>query len=179
MNKHSKFLEFNGKPILFVTIEGKVWISLPSLCKALNVDANRSYKNAKKDGIIGPALAIQPVQVSENGHSQIRNVTCIPEYLVYGWIFSVKSESEDLLEYKRTCYELLYNHFHGQIGNRKELLLKRRDLQAQIHKKRQELKKSYEEYKELSELVNARKRVSEELNALDSDVINQTTIFDN
>jgi predicted RNase H-like HicB family nuclease len=178
MESHQKFLEFKGKVISFLNKDGGYWISLPSLCEALNIDANRYYKNAKKDPILGPALAIQPVQVSKNGNSQLRNVTCIPEYLVYGWLFSVKSESPELIEYKKTCYELLYNHFHGTITNRKELLLKRKNLDEAIFEVKQSLKEEDEKYKRLQELQNRRKTISTQLNSIDKELINQPELFD-
>ena len=120
MNTHQKFLQFNGKNIVFLKVDGTYWIALKPICEALEVDYVRCFKNAKNDPILGPALSKQTMQVSKNGLSQLRNVTCIPEEFVYGWIFSLKSESEQLTDYKRTCYSLLFNHFHGTITNRKE-----------------------------------------------------------
>ncbi|MEM8568318.1 MAG: hypothetical protein AAGF85_17790 [Bacteroidota bacterium] len=41
MKKHSKFLEFNGKTIVFLAIDGEYWIALRHICEALNVSARR------------------------------------------------------------------------------------------------------------------------------------------
>ena len=60
---------------------------------------------------------------------------------IYGWIFSLRSESIELQNYKRTCYELLYNYFHGTITNRKELLLERVEIDVKINEIKKELKK--------------------------------------
>lgn len=174
MKKHSKFLEFNGKNILFIDVDGENWIALKPICEALNVDYIRSFKNAKKHPILAPALSKQTMQVSKNDKNQLRNVTCIPEYLIYGWIFSLRSESKELIEYQKTCYELLYNHFHGQIGNRKELLFKRKEVETLIFKQKELLKDNDEAYKILRDLEKQKKALSTELNSLDSNVINQT-----
>jgi hypothetical protein len=176
MEQHQKFLEFNGKTIVFLSKEGIYWIPLKPICEALNIEYTRSFKNVKNDPILGSELAIQPMQVSKNGKTQVRNVTCIPEQFIYGWIFSLRSESKELTEYKKTCYELLFNHFHGAITGRKELLIERLDIDTQIHQLKEELKEQDSQYLKLHELQQKRKRLSGELNSIDTKIINQTEI---
>lgn len=176
-NTHQKFLEFNGKNIIFLNVDGTYWIALKPICEALNIEYTRSFKNAKNDPILGSVLAIQPMQVSKNGKSQVRNVTCIPEEFVYGWIFSINSESEELTEYKRTCYKLLYNHFHGTITNRKEILIERQALDTEIHKIKVSLKENDEKYKELQRLQNKRKQLSGQLNTIDKELVKAPELF--
>ena len=53
MNTHQKFLSFNGKNIIFLNVDGTYWIALKPICKALNINADRSYRNVKKDPILG------------------------------------------------------------------------------------------------------------------------------
>lgn len=93
MKTHQKFLEFNGNKIVFISVDGTYWIALKPICEALNIEYTRSFKNVKNDPILAPELAVQPMQVSKNGKSQLRNVTCITEKYIYGWIFSLRSES--------------------------------------------------------------------------------------
>lgn len=177
MEIHQKFLNFNGKNIVFLTKDGKYWIALKPICEALNLDANRCYKNIKKDPILEPALAILPMQVDKNGKSQIRNVTCIPEKFIYGWLFSINSDSEELIEYKRTCYDLLYNHFHGVISNRKELLLERNEIDEQIHQLKEHLKTSDIQYKKLEQLQLDKRKINKELGFIDKKIVKQPELF--
>ncbi len=114
-----KFLTFKGKTLLFLAKDGIYWIALSPVCEAINVNANRQIQNVKEDPILGPAIAVQQLQVPGD---QARNFVCLPEMFVYGWIFSIRSDSRELLEYKRECYETLFNHFHGTITDRQELL---------------------------------------------------------
>jgi len=130
--KSEKFLQFNGKTIYFQNYDGQFWIAIKPLCEALNIDYYRSFKNAKNDPILGPALSNQTIQVFQNGFFQGRKMTCIPEKYIYGWIFSLQSQSIELIEYKKECYNLLYNYFHGTITKRKEFLKERLDLNAEI-----------------------------------------------
>ena len=53
---------------------------------------------------------------------KLRKMVCLPEFFIYGWIFSIQSQNEDLQTYKLECYRVLYEHFHGTIGGRKDLL---------------------------------------------------------
>lgn len=178
MNLHQKFLEFNGKYIVFLNVDGNYWIALKPICEALEIEYTRSFKNAKKDPILGPVLAVQPMQVSKNGKSQVRNVTCIPEEFIYGWIFSLRSDSDELTEYKRTCYQLLYNHFHGTITNRKELLMERRQVDAQIRTLEEKMKEEVDDFKELKQLKSKRKSLSTSLNQIDEQLVRDPELFD-
>lgn len=159
---------------MFLNVDGTYWIVLKPILEALNMDADRSLKTLKKDPILGPERSIQPVQVSKNGKSQVRNMTCIPEEFIYGWIFSLRSDSEELTEYKRTCYRLLYNHFHGAITNRKDLLIERRTIDEEIIELKNELRENDAKYKQLQELQNKRKTLSTQLNSIDKEIVNQT-----
>lgn len=177
MNKHQKFLEFNGKNIIFLNVDGVYWIALKPICEALEIEYTRSFKNVKNDPILGSALAVQPMQVSKNGKSQLRNMTCIPEKYIYGWIFSLQSESVALLEYKRTCYDLLYNHFHGTITNRKDLVQEKNNLQEQIHELELELLTDAR-YKTVLESKKKIKKINNDLNKADKELI-QPDLFTN
>lgn len=179
MQKHQKFLEFNGKKIIFLSVDGTYWIAIRPICEALGIQASRSYKNIKKDPILGSAWSVQTMQVSKNGTFQGRNMTCLPEKYIYGWIFSLRSESTELTEYKRTCYDLLYNHFHGTITNRKELLIERSTVDERISSLKSEMKEQDEKFKELQKLQSKRKKISEELNTFDKELIKQPELFEN
>lgn len=128
-NQIKKFLEFNGKSIHFLAVDGQYWIALKPICEALNVNWNRQFQNLKEDKNLQAAFANQQMQVPGD---QLRNYVCLPEFFVYGWIFSIQSDSEELAAYKWECYRILYEHFHGAITGRKELLSEKARLQLEI-----------------------------------------------
>ena len=102
MNKQVvKFLEFKGKNIVYLSVNGTYWIAIKPVCEVLNVEYKRQYKNLKNDTILASELAKQPMQIL--GDDQIREYICLPEEFIYGWIFSIRSESKDLEQYKREC----------------------------------------------------------------------------
>jgi hypothetical protein len=179
MNNHQKFLEFNGKNIVFLQVDGTYWIALRPICEALNVSARRSIDNVKKDPILGPECTVQYTQVSKNGKIQGRNVTCIPEQFIYGWIFSLRSDSEELTNYKRSCYKLLYNHFHGSITNRKELLLEKNAIRDEIYGTKKELEENQMQFVRLKTLDKKLKLVITKLGKLDVELVKQPELFEN
>jgi hypothetical protein len=117
-----KFLEFKGKNIVYLSANGTYWIAIKPVCEVLVVDYIRHYKNLRADQILGPELSKQTMQVPGD---QMRDYVCLPEEYIYGWIFSIRSESKELQEYKCECYHILYNHFHGIITRRRELIKER------------------------------------------------------
>lgn len=178
MSKHEKFLEFNGQAISILNNKGVWWVALKPILDAIGMDADRSIKNLKKHAILGPERSKQTVQVTQNGQKQGRQMTCLPEKFIYGWIFSLRSDSPDLLEYQRTCYELIYNHFHGAITGRQEILQERALLQSELREVKVKLKEESELYQSISSTEQRIKRLSEQLNVMDKEAAKQPTLFD-
>jgi hypothetical protein len=148
MKKLAQYLELNGKLVWFLQKDGVYYIAIKPICEALNIEYTRTFKNIKSDSILGPALAKQPMQVPND---QIRNFACLPEKWIYGWIFSINSDSPILEDYKRKCYDILYNHFHGSLTAIQTTLLEKDCTHAKI----EELEKrliSNDDYKNLVSL---------------------------
>lgn len=114
-----KFLLFNDQNIIYKRIKGVYWISLKSVCEALSINTNRQLQNIKEDPILKNKLSI--IKIQADWDIQKRRYICLPEEYIYCWILSVRSDSPELLEYKRECYHLLYQHFHGVVTRRMDL----------------------------------------------------------
>ena len=177
METHQKFLEFNGKNIVFLSVDGTYWVALKPILDALNLEASRYLKKTRRDAFFGGCLDNMSIQVDKSSNNQARKMTCLPEKYIYGWICFLNADNEELNRYKKTCYNLLYNHFHGTITNRKELLLQRNDLDTQIHTLKESLKEKDEKYKRLQELQNKRKTVSTQLNSIDKELVKEPELF--
>lgn len=52
-------------------------------------------------------------------------MVCLPEKYIYGWLFSVKTDSDKLLNYKLKCCDILFEHFHGALTIRTNVLEER------------------------------------------------------
>jgi len=113
------YIEFNGKKIHFVRKNGTYWIIVKSVCEALNVDYKSQHKTIREDEILVSASCVQTTQIYSD--DQKREYFCISEEYVYGWILQIRSESKVLREYKKECYHVLYNHFHGTFTKQSKL----------------------------------------------------------
>jgi hypothetical protein len=129
-------------------------------------------RRLKNDALLGSEYSVWSIQV---GNLQGREYTCIPEKYIYGWIFSINSDSSELLKFKKECYDLLYNHFHGVIGKRKELLLGVAETQIKIDTIKKELLQN-KSYKELLDLENDKKLLSSEMKSIDKEVVSQVKL---
>jgi len=177
MNESSRrFLEFNGKNIDFLSRSGQYWVAIKPICEALNVHYKHQYESIKSDIILGQ-LSRNQGMVAADG--KLRKMFCLPEKYIYGWIFSLQSSSKELQEYKKECYDVLFNHFHGAITGRRQIISEK--IEIQTHKTVLEHKlQDNEDYKKLMELNAAEMRIGKDLKRLDSDLYKeQLDLFNN
>ncbi len=166
MNKSIiKFLEFNGKTLLFLSKDGTYWIAIKPVCEVLNVNYNRQFQNIKEHPIIGPVFAIQQMRVPGD---QTRNMACLPEMYIYGWIMSIKSDSPELLEYQKECYKILFDYFHGTITSRKELIQQKAKIQIDRKSLEKELNGD-DRFKNLQTLKASEARIGIEMKRIDQE----------
>ena len=171
--KSQKFLQFNGKTIFFQAYDGQFWIAIKPICEALNLEYTRQFKNLKEDEILNQLLAEQPMVGADN---RIRKMVSLPEKYIYGWLFSINSSSEDLKNYKKECYDVLYNYFHGTITGRKELLKLQIETDIEINIAESELLQS-EAFQKLQELKKKSSTIKKELSKNDKVVKDELTLF--
>jgi len=166
MKSVEKFLEFNGKRISVLSNDGNWWIAIKPICDAIDVNYNRAFQNLKEDDFFVGAFAKQQTHDASN---RIQEMVCIREKDVYGWLCSLRSESPGLAEYKRKCYDILYNHFHGSATIRLTILNQQDEITDQILKYENELLTS-EPYLKIQELKKQKADTRKELTKLDNDL---------
>lgn len=171
-----KFLEFNGKSISFLSVDGQWWVALRPILEALNVDYIQQFKNVKNDIILSQLLC-EHTTVAADG--KLRKMICLPERYIYGWLFSITSGSEELIEFKRECYDVLFNHFHG--GFRGELQIEKLKNHARIEylqRKVNEQLESDPNFKEINELMAKNIKIGQQISKLDKETEkNQLDMF--
>lgn len=165
-----KFIEFNGQNIPYKRSNGIYWIALRPICEALNIEYTRQFKNAKAHPIFGPALAKQPMQIPGD---QTRNMICLPEEYIYGWLFSINSDSPELLLYQKECNHILYNHFHGVITRHSELYTALADKRRRI----EQLQTVLSQNPEFVEWNNARMTASRLWKDIKGSVAQESELF--
>ncbi len=170
-----KFLEFNGKAIGFLSIDGQYWVAIKPICEALGVDWSRQYKNLKSHRFFNRVRAVQPLH---DRSDRVQNMVALPERYVYGWIFQINSASEELANYQQECCDILFNHFHGIMSSRRELINENHEMRKQIEIAEEALMENpeYKTYLDLKNGVAINKRT---LTNLDKKLVTgQTDIFD-
>jgi hypothetical protein len=173
--KVKNFLKFNGKNLLFVSIDGTFWVAIKPICDALGLNTNRIYKNLKSDLILKDVVANQPMRDTKN---RLQNMVALPEKYVYGWLFSVNSGSDALQQYKKKCYDLLYEHFQGAVTKRTNELSEKTWAQRQAETIRERLKLENEDYKKLCELEGKILQHGKNLKVIDQQLVDsQLSLF--
>lgn len=174
--RKEELLKFNGREIPYTIVEGVTYIALKPICDALGLDYTRQHKNVKKDEILSVQLAVQPMRGAE---TPMRNYAALPEKYIYGWLFSIRSNVAALQDYKKKCYDVLYNYFNGTIIKRNELLNKKAHILSEMKQIETELLDN-EKYQELNRLKGEHLRISKKLNQVDEEQTNkQMSIFSN
>lgn len=166
-NNTKRFLSFNGRTIWFLSIDGQYWIAIKPICEALNINYDRQYKNLKKHRILSQLYAIQPMVAEDD---KLRKMVSLPEEFIYGWLFSINSESPDLIRYQKECYHVLFDHFHGALSARANTLREKTLEELEIEQLKQKLEDT-PEYQRLQELESSRKKRSKRLGQLDQELV--------
>jgi hypothetical protein len=166
-------LQVNNQPIVLTHADGKWWVAIKPICTALNVNYDRQFKNIKEDKLLSQLYAIQHTTGADGKRYEM---LCLPEKFIYGWLFSINSESEELQNFKLQCYEVLYEHFHGVLANRQHAL-KEKTLQERKIVELQQRIKQLPEYEELQTLLQAKKAVTATLNSLDANYVSTQLQF--
>lgn len=165
-----KFLEFKGKNIAFLSKNGVNHIAVKPICEALGIDYIRAFKNLKDDPVFGPSLSKQTILIP--GDTQSRKFVCITEEFVYGWILSLRSLAEGLLEYKLECHHVLFEYFRGSIPNRKEVLRESASTRMQRLKLESELR-GIDKFVEYEKVKAKEARLGKTLKSMDKDIIDE------
>ena len=158
----------NGKEIVMTYNHGCWWIAVKPICEVLNIDYIRQFKNLKEDEILGQLLSNQ---TTVGADFKQREMACLPEKFIYGWVFGLESKSPELRTFKLECYEVLYNHFHGAFSERKIVLKEKTLRQLRIEEIRKKVEES-PEMKELRQLEYQNKLSTSQLKSLDLEFVN-------
>ena len=174
MNKQVvKFLEFKGKNIVYQSVNGTYWIALKPVCEALQVDYLRQYKNLREDALLRPSLSVLTMMIP--GDTQQRKYICLPEEMIYGWIFSIRRDDNEALQaYKLECYHSLYKHFHGVITRRRLLIKEKADTAVKRRNMEHTLFQN-PEYLELTKLRAQERSIVRKLKELENCEIEEET----
>lgn len=93
-------------------------IAIKPICEALGVSYKWQLERLKKHKVWGTVYRTSTMYIPGD---QLREMACLPEEYIYGWLLSINSDSEELIAYQRECNHVLFQHFRGTITRRAEL----------------------------------------------------------
>jgi len=116
----TEIVKFNGSDLICVVSDsGQISVVIKPVCEALGLDSERQIRTITEDEVLGPERSEQTVQV---GNDQARRMICLPLEFLHGWLFQVKftntmseETKEKLITFKKRCYQVLSNHFFGNM----------------------------------------------------------------
>lgn len=170
MKNIERFLDFDGKRISILLNDGEWWVAIKPICEALGVNYDRQQKNLKEHNILSQLYAIQHTVAADG---KLRKMLCLPEKFIYGWLFSINSENENLIAYQKECYVVLYDYFHSKMTDRMNILTEK----LSNIEKMEELKAS-EPVEHFKYLESRNKKLDRKLKSLDQDLITGQISFD-
>lgn len=164
------YVEFDKNRIQYVYTDCQFFIVIRSICKALGLNVDHHIHALKKEEILKDVLCVHKVRDTKN---RTQKMVCLPERFIYGWLFQVratntmKSETKSrLITYKRDCYNVLYDHFHGIMSKRKNEIKANRDDSKREYEVISQLKE-LDLFKELQEIKKRKRERVKNLKELD------------
>lgn len=165
----SNLVHFQGNSIpTFVDEEGNIFVAIRPIAESIGIDFGKSLKNIKEHGILSEAYQTQKMP-DASGRKQ--EMATLPLFLLSGWLFSISANrvSEQarpmLLEYQRKCFEVLYQHFFGDMilrNKNREKMQKIMDLHERSLALQKELK-DVSVYQEWTDVNKEMKKLQKEI----------------
>lgn len=163
MKNIEKILNFNGKEIPLILAGGQWWIAIRPICEALNVSYKGQIERIERHHFLSQ---LTRKYGSVAADKKTRDMLCISERYVYGWLMGINSDSPELIEYQKECYDILFNHFHGRFS----ALIERVQIDEEISSLEARLSGN-EQYEKIKDLTERRKRIAPALRKMDADLI--------
>lgn len=169
MNKQvAKFLEFNGKAIVFLEKDGTYWIAIKPVCEAININYNRAYQNIVSDPTLGAKFA--KLQTLIPGDSQPRRMIFLQEKYIYGWLFKIRSDNPELRKFQMMCYEVMFDYFKGTITKRSNLLKEKLSVLEEKQSLLDRLSEN-EDFRQYELIKGHERKINKSLSELDRETI--------
>lgn len=127
-------VDFRNDTLFAVERDDGVYVAIKPICDTLGIAWQKQLERMKRDPILAEGITIMVIP-SAGGPQE---TVCLKLDLVNGWLFTidesrVKDEEtrQKVLTYKRECYRVLFEHFHG--GPRAGGAVALRDIERERH----------------------------------------------
>ena len=89
-------------------------IPIRPICEALGVDYKSQYQKVKNSEELASVVVLS---TTTGADGKMYEMVCLPVEYIYGWVFTIDASKvneevrEGVTEYKRQCYDALFDHF--------------------------------------------------------------------
>lgn len=163
-----KFLDFNGRKLTLVNSDGKFFVALKPICEVLEIEWDNEQRRLKKHRWLSSTTVNITVVAADNKQ---REMTCLPEKYIYGWLVSLNPKTDNLADFQRECYEILYGHFHNLVNNRMGELQRRQQLKEEYDQLHKTQMLTNPDYRRLFDIQQSLKATNKSLSNYDNSLL--------
>lgn len=119
MNKLTT-INFHGDTLFTVESDGAIYVAIKPICEALGIAPQKQIERLRRDAILSEGTTIMVVP-SAGG---LQETALLRLELVNGFLFTIDDSRvtpearEKVLNYKRECHRVLFEHFYGRAQQR-------------------------------------------------------------
>jgi hypothetical protein len=129
-------VKFHSTKIQCITDpDGSIHVALKPIMDAIGLHADSAWLGIKNDSILGAKHSVRRGLDAKNRQFPMQT---LPIEYVHGWLFSIDASKVSaaakpkLLQFKKECYQVLFDHFYGKYKVYEENLNRRRLLMSQL-----------------------------------------------
>lgn len=111
------------------------YVAIKSICDILGIDNSAQLTRIKQDEILNSVLKPLPATGFDG---KTYDMACLPLRYIFGWLFTIDTDKvkpdvkDKVFKYKQLCYDALYDHFVGPTANRRNILLRKNEVELEI-----------------------------------------------
>lgn len=110
-------IKFHEDDLVAISNNNGQFVALKPISDSLGLNWKHQKESIRNDEILSEGGWYLPPPIAQNGQETF----CLRVDLLNGWLFSISDKMikkpevrEKVLQYKRECYKVLYEHFYGQ-----------------------------------------------------------------
>lgn len=109
----------SNEDLTYQNEQGELFLAIKPMCDILEIDYIAVHKSLISDKHLSQHLEYHKFIAADGKR---RKMLCLVEEYFWGWLLTIQSKSEVVTQYKRECYQLLYERFSpNSLTNKKNM----------------------------------------------------------
>ena len=120
INNNSQAIVFHGQSLLTLEHSGRYYTAMKPICENIGLAWSGQRQRINRDEVLAEGARV--IRLPSEGGQQ--DTLCLPIELLNGWLFGVDSSrvkaeiKSKLIMYKKECYQVLHDYWHGKTVER-------------------------------------------------------------